>query len=654
METEEVFLVFACLMLFFDLIQLLKIKAREKNKLEYGFYAITLACGLIIAAYVMFVQAFLTDNFSFREVYSYSSSGLPLLYKFYATWGGAGGSMIFLTSLTCLIYFFYRFRTNEKGKLFDITAYRIIDLILIFFIIVTLMDSPFERISITPMDGRGLNPLLQTFWMLVHPPIVFLGYVLILFAFVFALASMSTESKKPETFKLFVQAAWLIMSLGIAIGGLWAYEVLGWGGYWAWDPVETASLLPWLALTAYFHLGKSSSENLTGEFMILMSFITVVFATALTRGGLLVSVHAFGASPVGPMLFLLALIMVVYFFYLKSKSNKPLYTAHVEKSSLLSISLFIAFWSLVFLLLVCFFGVAFPMVLGFFRENPQSLSVEFYNNWCYPFTLAFIAGLIGCHIPNKFGLKKFLILVLSMLALGALLVIIKYPTPNFLANFGFPLLFLALGVIGYRFASYLLKIRKSAKLFGRAFLHLAIIILLIGVFASSTTKLASGNILAKPNSTVETLGLKIHLGNFTIYNGTGRIHLYEGRIAEGTCYPEYSAIKLDITIEYEGNVYEESLWIKRYTAYGIACMPTIISTWKGDLYIHMHHTDSINNALLHALFGQAVQPTDLIIAVEIIPMIYLVWAGIAMLTAGMSIVFVNELIKQTLKKVAKK
>lgn len=426
---------------------------------------------------------------------------------------------------------------------------------------------------------------------------------------------------------------------------MWAYEVLGWGGYWAWDPVETASLLPWLALTAYFHLGAfEKRESLAGELMLLVAFASVIFATALTRGGLLVSVHAFGTSPIGPALLLFALAVMIYFFGLRRKVKKPLYAFQIEKSSLFSISLFVGFWSLIFLFLISFWGVAFPLILGVFQEAPQSTSPEFYNNWSFPFTLAFVAALVGCNLSSKFGIKKYVALIFGALVVGAGMAAVNYPTPNILANFGLPLLFLALITIGYRLVRLLLKIKNSFPLFGRTLLHLAIIVILIGVFFSSTTKLASGDIPAKPNSTIETLGVTMQLKNFTVYNGTGRVHLFEETLG-GRCYPEYSAIKIDVTIEYGGNTYHKDLWIRYYTAYGIVCMPLIISTQTGDLYIHMHHTESIQNTLWHALYGETVLPTDLIVSVEIIPMVYLVWAGIVMLGVGMAMPLAYGLVK---------
>jgi cytochrome c-type biogenesis protein CcmF len=650
METEDFFLIFACLLLFFDLIQMSKAKPREKKKLEHGFYASTLACGLIVASYFMLVQAFLKDDFTLREVYSYSSSNLPTLYKLYATWGGTSGSMLFLTFLTAIAYFVYRFKTYEKRSVFRIAVYGILDFILLSFLLITLMNSPFERFPATPMDGRGLNPLLQTFWMVAHPPVVFIGYVFVIFAFVLTLASMSTREKRDRgMFKMFLQVAWLTSTLGIAIGGLWAYEVLGWGGYWAWDPVETASLLPWLALTAYFHLGPSAKRggSLAGELTILIAFSAVFFTTALTRGGLLVSVHAFGASPVGPALLVFTLCMIIYFFYLRRKIQKPLYALDIDKSSLFSISLTVGYWSLIFLTLVSFWGVTFPLIAGVFQEIPPSTGIEYYNNWSFPFTLAFVAALIGCNIPVKLNLKKYAMLVSGALGVGAALALVRQPTPNLMANLGLPLLILALVVIGYKTARIMPKMKKSFPLLGRNLLHLAIIIILIGVFFSSTTKLASGEIPTRPNTTINTLGVRMELKNFTVYTGTGRVHLYKAEVPGGECYPEYSALKMDVTIEYGGNTYHESLWIRLYTAYGIVCTPLIIPTWTGDLYIHMHHTESIHNTLVSALMGQETYPEDLIVTVEIIPMVHLVWAGIMLLGIGMTLPLIKEIVRSS-------
>ncbi len=649
METEELFLTFACLLLFFDLIQLLKAKPREKKKLEYGFYALILACGLIVASYFMLLQAFLNDDFALKVVYAYSSSDLPTSHKVYATWAGMSGSMLFLTFLTTTVYFAYRFKTYEKRSSFRLKAYEILDFILIFFLLVTLMNSPFERLQGTPMDGGGLNPLLQTFWMFIHPPIVFSGYVFVIIAFAIILASMRTgEKEEDRLLKLSLQAAWLLLTLGNAVGGLWAYEVLGWGGYWAWDPVETASLLPWLALTAYFHLGPLSrkGKSLTRELMLLITFASVIFTSALTRGGLLVSVHAFGVSPIGPVLLLFALGMTVYFLHLKRGIKKPLFSLEVEKSSLYSVSFFTGYWSLIFIFLICFWGVAFPIIGGIFLENPMTTGADFYNNWSFPFAMTFVAALIGCSMYERIGFKKFTGLVVGALGAGVAFIQVQWPTPNMLANLGIPVLIVALFAVIYRLVRVLLKKKRSLRLFGRSLLHFAIIVTLIGVFFSSTTKQVSGDVLAKPNTTIEKLGLRIELTNFTVYTGTGNVH----SMGLERCVPEYSALRMDVAIEQGGSVYHTALWIRYYTLYGIVSPPSIITTWTGDIYVRMLHTKSMSDSLVQALTGKEVLPEDLIVTIETNPMVYLVWAGVTLLSIGAAMPLIKEVVRPVRKK----
>lgn len=649
METEELFLVFASLLLFFDLIQLLKAKPRERKKLEYGFYATILACGLIVASYFMLLQAFLTDDFAFREVYLYSSSSLPTSYKVYATWAGMSGSMLFLTFLLAIVYFAYRFKSYDEKSFSRVKVYQIVNFILIFFLLLTLMNSPFERLQGTPMDGQGLNPLLQTFWMFIHPPIVFAGYIFVILAFALVLARMRTgEKEEGRLLKLSLQAAWLLLTLGNAIGGLWAYEVLGWGGYWSWDPVETASLLPWLTLTAYFHLGPlaKKGKSLSRELMLLLTFTTVIFTTALTRGGLSVSVHAFGVSPIGPILLLFSLAMAVYFFYLRMGIKKPLFSLEVEKSSLYSVSFFTGYWSLIFIFLVSFWGVAFPIIGGIFIDNPLTTSAEFYNNWNFPFAIAFVAALIGCSVHDKIGFKGLATLVGVALGAGVVLVQVQLPTPNLLANLGIPLLIVALSAVLYKVVQVLWNKKRSLRLFGRNLLHLAIIITLIGVFFSSTTKQVSGDILTPPNTTVETLGLKVELKNFTVHTGTGNVHSLQA----GACVPEYSALSIDVSVKEGNSVYYGTLWVRLYTIYGFVGTPLIIRTWSGDLYIHMQHTNSMSDSLLGALMNMEMQPTDLILTVERIPSIQLVWAGVTLMSLGMAIPLMREILRRPAKK----
>jgi cytochrome c-type biogenesis protein CcmF len=641
METGEIFLIFACVLLLFDFILLLMTKANpeEKKKFELAFFFSSIASVLIIASYLRLTLAFLSDNFWLSEVYAYSSSSLSVQYKLGDPWIGSSGSMLFVTFLFSLLYFAYRIKGSGKESEFRTVAYKILDIFLITLLLVTLVKSPFELLPVTPQDGAGLNPLLQTFWVLIHPPVVFLGYVFVFFAFALTLAGMITGgSEKQElraALKRSLYAAWLFLALGIALGGWWSYEVLGWGGYWAWDPVETASLLPWLALTAYFHL-PARSKDLGKELTLLITFFMIIFSTALTRGGLLESVHAFGKSPVGPVLMGFAFAVVLFFFYLTRRANKPLYNFDLDTSSLYSVAIFAAYWSLMSLLIICFLGDAAPIIGGLFRENPMTTNPDFYNKWCYPFTLAFVAALAGCNIGLK--IKRYALLIAIVLGVGAVLATIGQPTPNWLANLGLPLLLVAGITIAYNFARLS---SKNSRLWGKTIVHLAVIIILIGVFFSSAAETESGNIVAKPGSVIDALGIQIALNNFTLYPGTGSVY-YPQHSFVG---PERSALKMDVAIEEGGEVHHESLWMYYYANHGVVSEPLIISAPTGDIYISMHQTKSSFNSMFYALMGQEVQPEDAIIVVKRVTLIWLVWFGILLLGLGMTVLLLGELTK---------
>ena len=168
MEYETVFLVAAALLSFIDLILLSISKLNEKRRVSYGFYAVILAFALIAMSYVMFLRAFIENNFSLIEVYSYSSSSLPLMSKVYASWGGARGSMLFLTLILSVFYLVLRFNAYKRTERFNVTASQVFSIVVIVFLAICLVKNPFERFAMAPVEGKGLNPQLQTFWMFIH------------------------------------------------------------------------------------------------------------------------------------------------------------------------------------------------------------------------------------------------------------------------------------------------------------------------------------------------------------------------------------------------------------------------------------------------------------------------------------------------------
>jgi c-type cytochrome biogenesis protein CcmF len=620
MDYEVFFLTGAILLLILDLSTLVSVKGNKKHRTRYGFYAATFSFGLISVSYFLLLRAFLVNDFSLVQVYSYSSSSLPILSKIYASWGGAGGSMLFLTFLLSIFYFALRVVTRRREESFAFASSKVFNIVLIVFIAVCLLRNPFERFAMAPPEGKGLNPQLQTFWMAIHPPIVFSAYAFVVLAYVLTLASMETgrELSGSRVFKSSTYLAWLLLTLGIGLGGVWAYEVLGWGGYWAWDPVETASLLPWLLLTAYFHVGllsTPSKKSLTREFMVLMTFASLVFLSALTRGGFTQSVHSYAISIVGPVMLVFALGMVSYFFYLRQRGKQPLFKLVVEKSSLSSRSSYITFWALVFIVLVCLIGLAVPNFS--------------YNYWTFPFVFIFVVALVGCNLGEKTPFVRLLLIAACALGIGGILALLRFPAINILSILSIPLLIIAFSTVSYRLVRVLRQ--RSFKVLGRSILHLAIIVLLVGVFISAGAKSTNSVQNVKMNVPVEVLQAKILIANFTATNSSGTV--YNEQV--NAIVPEYSSLEFDVNVQYLGRTYRGSLSASLYTNYGLVLRPLVITTEMGDVYIHLDYSDSVYNALVQRLAGNNnFIPESVSITVQTSPLVYLVWAGIALMIIG--------------------
>jgi cytochrome c biogenesis factor len=635
MDYDVLLLFGAAVFVLVDIMLLATSKSGDKRKNASGLVAATVAFGLIISAYVLLLQAFISSNFRVVSVYSYSSSGASLLSKVYASWAGAGGSMLFLTILLSIVYFALRLLAFRKPDNFNKSTCQVFGFVLLVFILVCLLRNPFESYMDIPIEGRGLNPQLQSFWMAIHPPIVFSAYTFVVLAYALTLASVKT-GKEVDTSKLFktsTYAAWMLLTLGIALGGVWAYEVLGWGGYWAWDPVETASLLPWLFLTAYFFVKAISNSklSLTREFTIMITFASLVFLSALTRGGFTQSVHSYALSAVGPVMLGFALAMIAYFFYLKKNRRLPLFKLSVNKSSLASRSFSLGFWALILISAVCLIGLAFTNFA--------------YSYWTFPFVLIFVIALIGFSLDEKTHYARLLLIVLVALGIGVAVTLIGFPNVNPLTMFSVPLLAVAFSTLFYRILKSVR--RKSLTLFGQGFLSIAIIVLLLGIFLSAGAKTTITIDNVKTNTQVEAMQLGIQLFNLRISNSSTEV--YNKQV--GAVIPEYSTIQAEVTVQQSEKTYDGTLIASFYPNYGLVINPLIITTETGDIYLHLEYSDSLYNALVDVYSGNSTVPDNVSVTVQYSPMIYLVWAGVALMLIGMSIQFAGELLPQKQRKI---
>ncbi len=330
----------------------------------------------VILSNMILLYLLLSSDFSVLYVINYTSRDLPLFYKFTAWWGGQAGSLMFWLFILS-VYTIFAFRSLGKLSLFFILQAH-----LFFLILATYSANPFERLPISAPDGRGLNPLLQNVWMAIHPPLLYLGYVGTTFPIAFLL-----DSKDINTVRFWTVISWVFLTLGILLGGRWAYLELGWGGYWAWDPVENASLFPWITLNSAIHtfyLYRMGSHRLWLFNLLSLSFILSILGTFLTRSGIVESVHAFAFSDIGHyfsvylcVLLILYLWANLYFLRFRQKRHYQPFT----RGFYIALSNYV--WMMI--LLIVLVGTFYPVITEIVLGLQMSLGKDFYTYATSPF-----------------------------------------------------------------------------------------------------------------------------------------------------------------------------------------------------------------------------------------------------------------------------
>ena len=266
---------------------------------------------LVIIATLVLVKELITSNFDVDYVAHYTSIETPTVYKFTALWAGQSGSLlfwIFILSIYSLITIFQN--RNRYHRMMPWVLCVILTVQLFFLILTNFITNPFEptNADFIVANGLGLNPLLQNLTMAIHPPVLYLGFVGFTIPFAFTVAALLTNEKGSlwvRSIRRWSLVTWLALSSGIMLGGWWAYQELGWGGYWAWDPVENASFMPWLTGTAFLHSiiiqEKKNMLRVWNTILIMLTFALTIFGTFLTRSGVMSSVHSFTESSLGPI-----------------------------------------------------------------------------------------------------------------------------------------------------------------------------------------------------------------------------------------------------------------------------------------------------------------------------------------------------------------
>ncbi len=358
-----------------------------------GLYATS---ALVVLSSASLLYLLLTDQFLVRYVAENSRTGMPVLYKVAAMWGGMAGSLLLWTFLLCVFAAIATWQNHNRHVALMPYVYAVCMATTGFFVAVQIFAAnPFEVLQFTPLDGRGLNPLLQNPAMAIHPPTLYLGFVGFTIPFAFAigaLASGQLDTSWLHSTRRWTILSWFFLSAGVTLGAQWAYVELGWGGYWGWDPVENASLMPWLVATAYLHSvmieEKKQMLRVWNMILIITTFGLCIFGTFLTRSGIVSSVHAFTVSNLGPMFATYLAIILAVSFGLVAWRLPQLRSKHRLESVLSRESTFL-FNNLV-LVVACFavlWGTMFPVITEAVRGVKITVGPPFFNRVTVPIFL---------------------------------------------------------------------------------------------------------------------------------------------------------------------------------------------------------------------------------------------------------------------------
>ena len=400
----------------------------------------------IIICFFVLIAAFIISDFSLITVYQNSHSLKPLFYKIAGTWGNHEGSLLLWAIILSIFSFLFLVYNKNHPKEFRLLTLIIQNILILGFLFFILFNSnPFSKISPIPSEGLGLNPILQDPALAIHPPLLYVGFVGASIYFSAAIASLiSNYSEKSFSLSIknWVLISWCFQTLGILVGSIWAYYELGWGGFWFWDPVENASLLPWFAMTALFHsLIVFEKRNMFYFWVIILCLITFtlsVTGTFLVRSGILNSVHTFASDPTRGIYILIFLSFMIFgsIFLLFQKYKKENYDLNRNSKETF---ILVNNWFMMFYLITVLLGTIYPIFTDALTDNKISVGPPFYNAIIFPVVVVFLLfmalGPKAKWIKNKFENIRIYFLILAG-AIGLnLTIIFLFKSYSLLSNF---------------------------------------------------------------------------------------------------------------------------------------------------------------------------------------------------------------------------
>ena len=607
---------------------------RRRDLTEAGVRAMVATAVLVTLGTVSLLHALIVHDFSLEYATNYSSRSLSFRYTFAALWGGMEGSLLFWTFLLTTFSAIALLRARARTARLVAWAGAVLAGVAVFFLALLLGPAnPFTRLADVPADGSGLNPLLQSPGMLIHPPLLYTGFVGFSIPFAFAMAALFTGRLDDSWFmatRRWTLFAWSALSIGIVLGGAWAYTELGWGGYWAWDPVENASFMPWLTATAFLHSvviqEKRRMFKVWNVVLILLTYVLAVFGTFLTRSGILSSIHTFTEGDTGkwflPFLGMMLIgglaVVVTRADRLRSENRFDSLLSR-ESAFLLNNVLFVA------AAFAVLWGTMYPIVAEAFTGVRLSVGPPFFNSVFLPVGLA-IVGLtgIGPLISwRRMSKGAFARIVRVPLLAGATITVLLAATAtrNTGALLAFALCAFTATAISGEFVrgSKVYRARgagwrealgrtltRNRRRYGGYIVHLGVLLIVLGL---------AGAAFRTETQALVPVGESMEIGEYTL--------VYEGLDRGSTAEKEINAAQVDV---FRGG--REITTLRPQLNFHFAQAQrqsevAIRSTPVEDLYVVVTSLDRDGAAGLRAFVN---------------PLTWWIWAGAAVMLFGMAIV----------------
>lgn len=601
--------------------------------------------GILSLAFVTSISAFLlfyilgTSQFQFKYVAAYTNNQLPLVYKLAAFWAGNAGSLLLWVFLLSIYAAVIVLNKKKQNNMIPYVSNILLLNMLFFYIVMIFNANPFEMTEMIPADGKGLNPMLQNPGMVIHPVTLYMGYVGLAVPFAYAIAALLMKKMDAGWIKLtrrWTLTAWLFLTIGNIVGGWWAYLELGWGGYWAWDPVENASFLPWLTVSAFLHsVMIQERKNMLRTWnisLIILSYILSLFGTFLVRSGILTSVHAFGDSNLGTyflifmgFMMIFAIYVVITRYQLIKKESRPI-EAYFSKESSFLLNNFI----LVAAAFAVFFGTMYPLISETLTGTKVNVGAPYFNKVMAPIMLALLFLMAICPLISwqKAVFERFIKSTLAPLIVALLFA-------GLLAAMGVKGIYAIIGLTvtvfmfnvhlaefwrgikarrkatkeGFMKAAFQLT-RKNQRRYGGYIVHIGIAVIAVGVISS--------------NAYSEEMMKTVNQGESFIF---GNYELTFNELTE-TQEKGNGIVAADIDVKYKGKsngtIHPEKIF------YGTWPEPSsevaIKTNWKEDLYVVLSSWESKEKVTF---------------VVKVNPFVSWIWAGGILMMIGTAIALIG-------------